>query len=155
MKTIDDLIADCLKTVDEIYPWDLEEALETKQSLMLIDIREPYEFEALHIKGSINIPRGLLEQACDYGYDETEPELVTARDKDIVVICRSGKRSVLAAYTMQLMGYQSVKSLKTGVKGWNDYELPLEDINKQTVDIDYADQILAPHLKPEQMPPSA
>ena len=56
---------------------------------------------------------------------------------------------------MQLMGYQSVKSLKTGVKGWNDYELPLEDINKQTVDIDYADQILAPHLKPEQMPPSA
>ncbi len=154
MKTIDDLIADCLKTVDEIYPWDLEEALETKQSLMLIDIREPYEFEALHIKGSINIPRGLLEQACDYGYDETEPELVTARDKDIVVICRSGKRSVLAAHTLQIMGFNSVKSLKTGVKGWNDYELPLENINKETVDVETADKILMPHIRPEQMPPS-
>ncbi len=155
MKTIDDLITDCLKTVDEIYPWDLEETMETKQLPMLLDIREPYEFEALHIKGSTNVPRGLLEQACEYGYDETEPELVTARDEEIVIICRSGKRSVLAAHTMKLMGYKSVKSLKTGVKGWNDYELPLEDINKQTVDIDHADQILAPHLKPEQMPPSA
>jgi len=155
MKTIDDLITDCLKTVDEIYPWDLEEAMETKQLPMLLDIREPYEFETLHIKGSTNVPRGLLEQACEYGYDETEPELVTARDKEIIIICRSGKRSVLAAHTMQLMGYQSVKSLKTGVKGWNDYELPLENIEKQEVDIDHADQILAPHLKPEQMRPQA
>jgi len=154
MKTIDDFIADCLKTVDEIFPWDLEEAMKTKLP-MLLDIREPYEFDTLHIKGSTNVPRGLLEQACDYGYDETMPELVTARDKDIIVICRSGKRSVLAAYTMQLMGYHSVKSLKTGVQGWNDYELPLENRNKQTVDVDNADEILMPHLKPEQMHPSA
>ena len=155
MKTIDELIKDCLKTVDEIYPWDLEEAMETNKLPMLLDIREPYEFEALHIKGSTNVPRGLLEQACDYGYDETVPELVTARYEEIVIICRSGKRSVLAAHTMQLMGYQSVKSLKTGVKGWNDYELPLENLNKQAVDIDHADKILMPNVRPEQMRPSA
>jgi rhodanese-related sulfurtransferase len=101
----------------------------------------------------MNVPRGILEPACDYGYDETLPELVRARDKDIIVICRSGNRSVLAAYTMQLMGYQSVKSLKTGVKGWNDYELPLQDKKRQPVDIDEADEILAPYIMPEQMPP--
>ncbi len=153
MKTAEDLITDCLKTVDEIFPWDLQELMERQPSLQLLDIREPYEFDALHIKGSMNVPRGILEQACDYGYDETVPELVRARDKDIIVICRSGKRSVLAVHTMQIMGYQSVRSLKTGVKGWNDYELPLQNIQEQSVDIDDADAIRAPHVRPEQMRP--
>jgi rhodanese-related sulfurtransferase len=153
MKSYQDLVKECLKNVDGIFPWDLDELLKTDNSPFLLDIREPYEFERLHIKGSMNVPRGILESACDYGYDETIPELVKARDKDIIVICRSGNRSVLAAYTMQLMGYQSVKSLKTGVKGWNDYELPLQDKKQQPVDIDEADEILMPHVMPEQMPP--
>jgi len=154
MKTFQDLIADTLKSVDEVFPWDLEKVMTNPSRPLLVDIREPYEFEALHIEGSMNVPRGVLEPACDYGYDETKPALVSARDKDVVVICRSGHRSVLAAYTMQQMGFRSVKSLKTGVKGWNDYELPLKDRRGQAVDVDEADAVLTPHLKPEQMPPS-
>ncbi len=153
MKTFQELITDCLHTVEEIFPWDLQELLAANQAPMLLDIREPYEFDILHINNSLNVPRGILEAACDYGYDETLPELVTARDREIVVICRSGNRSVLAAYTMQLMGYQSVKSLKTGIKGWNDYELPLEDVHGELVDIDEADMILMPKVRPEQLPP--
>ncbi len=153
MKSYQNLIADCLKTVNEVNPWDLQEVMETTSPPMLLDIREPHEFEALHIKGSINVPRGILEPACEYAYNETVPELVRARDKDIIVICRSGNRSILAAYTMQLMGYQSVKSLKTGVKGWNDYELPLQNLHGQTADIDDADMMLLPNVRPEQMPP--
>ncbi len=138
-----------------MLPWDLEKAMENKkQAPLLLDIREPYEFEELHIKGSKNIPRGILEPACDYGYHDTVPELATARDKEVIVICRSGNRSVLAAYTMQQMGYQSVKSLKTGVKGWNDYELPLENIHGKTVDIDKADALLTSQLQKKQIPPS-
>jgi rhodanese-related sulfurtransferase len=155
MKTFKELINECLKTVDEVLPWDLEEVMENERQVpLLLDIREPYEFEVLHIKSSRNVPRGILEPACDYGYNDTVPELVTARDKEIVVICRSGNRSVLAAYTMQQMGYQSVKSLKTGVKGWNDYELPLQNLHGQAVDIDKADVLLAAHVRQEQMPPS-
>lgn len=155
MKTFKELINDCLETVDEVLPWDLEEAMENKkQTPLLLDIREPYEFDVLHIKGSKNIPRGILEPACDYGYDDTVPELVIARDKEVIVICRSGNRSVLAAYTMQQMGYQFVKSLKTGVKGWNDYELPLENLHGKAVDIDKADALLASQVQKEQIPPS-
>jgi len=155
MKTFKEFISDCLETVAEVLPWDLEDAMENKkQAPLLLDIREPYEFDVLHIKGSKNIPRGILEPACDYGYDDTVPELVIARDKEVIVICRSGNRSVLAAYTMQQMGYQSVKSLKTGVKGWNDYELPLENINGKAVDIDKADALLTSHVQEEQIPPS-
>ena len=153
MKTFQNLIKESLKSVDEIFPWDLQELLETENPPFLLDIREPYEFNTFHLKNSLNVPRGILESACDYGYDETEPELVKARDKDIIVICRSGNRSILAAYTMQLMGYQSVKSLKTGIKGWNEYELPLQDMKGKIVDIDEADTILAPHVRPDQMPP--
>jgi rhodanese-related sulfurtransferase len=153
MKTFQDLIADTINSVDELFPWDLQDIMTTSSlsCLLLVDIREPYEFETLHIKGSMNVPRGILEPACDYGYDETKPALVKARDKDVIVICRSGHRSVLAAHTMQLMGYQSVKSLKTGVKGWNDYELPLQNLHGQEVDIDEADVVLMPHVEPEQM----
>ena len=153
MKTFQDLINDCLPAIEEIFPWDLQKVIEDNPSPLLLDIREPYEFNVLHIKDSINVPRGILETACDYGYEETVPELVKARDKAIIVICRSGNRSVLAAYVMQLMGYQSVKSLKTGIKGWNDYELPLQNSHGETVDIDEAEQMLVPKIRPEQLPP--
>ena len=153
MKTFQDLINDCLPAVEEIFPWDLQKVIENNWSPLLLDIREPYEFDALHIKDSINVPRGILETACDYGYEETVPELVKARDKAIIIICRSGNRSVLAAYVMQLMGYQSVKSLKTGIKGWNDYELPLQNSHGEIVDIDEAEQMLVPKVRPEQLPP--
>ena len=153
MKTFQDLIKDCLPAIEEIFPWELLKVIEENPALLLLDIREPYEFDALHISDSINVPRGILETACDYGYEETVPELVKARDKAVIVICRSGNRSVLAAYVMQLMGYQSVKSLKTGIKGWNDYELPLQNNRGETVDIDEADLILVPKIRPEQLPP--
>jgi len=149
-----DLIARCLGSVEELFPWDLAERLNGDVSPLLLDIREPYEFEAMHIAGSLNVPRGILETACDYGYEETLPELVAARERPIVVICRSGNRSVLAAHVMQLMGYRSLCSLKTGLKGWNDFEQPLVDAAGDAVDPDAADVYFTPHLRPEQLGPA-
>jgi len=68
------------------------------------------------------IPRGILKIAADYGYEETVPELVEARERRIVAICRRGNRSVFAAHTLKLMSYTNAASLRTGVRGWNDYE---------------------------------
>lgn len=155
MKTFKDMINECLQCVKEVFPWDLQEELEQGEKPMILDIREPYEFEAGHIANSINVPRGILETACEYEYEETVPELVAARDKDIVIVCRSGNRSILAAYTMQQMGYQKVRSLKTGLRGWNDDEQPLYDKNEQPVDIDEAEEYFTPNLKPAQMKPKS
>jgi len=44
--------------------------------------------------------------------------------------------------------------MKTGVRGWNDYELPLVDASGAPVDIDLADQLLNPALRPEQKAPA-
>jgi rhodanese-related sulfurtransferase len=153
MKSFADLIAECLTEVGEIFPWDLADKLKQPVPPMLLDIREPYEFDALRIAGSINVPRGLLEAACDWDYDDTLPELAAAREREIVVICRSGNRSVLAAHTMMRMGFTNVVSLKTGVRGWNDYEQPLLNKAGEVVDIDAADALLVSRVRPEQRRP--
>ncbi len=145
------LVAESLHNVEELMPWDLEETLQASSAVVLLDIREPYEFEAMHIAGSINVPRGILESACEYDYEETEPTLAEARREDIVVICRSGLRSVLAADVMQKMGFESVKSLKTGLRGWSDYDQELVDKNCNLVDEDSAIDYFTPRLRPEQL----
>lgn len=152
MKRFTELVAEAAKDVTEIFPWDVEEKLQDPQ-LFLLDIREPYEFDAMHIKDSINVPRGILETACEYDFEETVPKLVAARDREVIVICRSGNRSIFAADIMQQMGYQNVVSLKTGLRGWNDSEYPLLDINNKIVDIDTADEYFTPRLRPEQYSP--
>lgn len=153
MKTYQQIIDECLETVGELFPWDLEEKLESGDQPILLDIREPDEFKTMRIKNSINVPRGILEQSCEWDYEETIPDLVNARDQEIVLICRSGNRSVLAAYTLQQMGYQNVVSLKTGLKGWNDYEQPLVNDENNEVDIDDADEYFLSKVRPEQQKP--
>lgn len=107
----------------------------------------------MHIEGSINVPRGILESACEWDYEETVPELVQAREREIVVVCRSGYRSVLAAHSMNVLGYTNVVSLKTGLRGWKDYEQPLVDDEGRPVDLDDADVYFTPRLRPEQRRP--
>lgn len=153
MKHYADLVAECLAEVREIMPWDLAEQLRQPTPPLLLDIREPAEFDAAHITGSVHVPRGILESACDWDYDDTVPELAAGRDRAIVLICRSGNRSVLAAHTMQRMGFSKVASLKTGVRGWNDYEQPLVDSSGRAVDIDAADELLTNRVRPEQRRP--
>ncbi|HEX5363344.1 MAG TPA: rhodanese-like domain-containing protein [Gallionella sp.] len=149
----DDLVAEALARVKEIMPWDLSRMLAAGNKPLLLDVREPSEFAMLRIPGSINAPRGVLEQSCEWDYDETLPELASGREREIVVICRSGKRSVLAADTLQRMGFVNVVSLKTGVRGWNDFEQPMEDAAGNPIDADAGDVLLAPRVTPEQRKP--
>ena len=154
MKHFTDLVAETLADISEEFPWDIEE--KTKDNVLqplILDIREADEFTTMHIQGSLHVPRGILESACEYDYEETVRELVEARDRDVVVVCRSGNRSALAAYTLQLMGYKQVCSMKTGLRGWNDYELPLVDTAGNMVPVEVADDFFATRLRPDQMSP--
>ena len=136
------LVVKALGSVDEVLPWDLEEEIEQNPELIVLDIRESDEFEMMHIKGSLHVPRGVLEGACVWNYDDTIPTLAQARDQNIVVVCRSGNRSALAALTMQQMGFEQVRSLKLGIKGWNDNDLEMLNNQGDIVDIDQIDEWL-------------
>jgi len=153
MSSYDELVTEALARVKEIMPWDLSKLLAAGNKPLLLDVREPAEFAMLRIPGSINVPRGVLEQSCEWDYDETEPLLVNGHDLEIVVICRSGKRSVLAADMMMRMGYTNVVSLRTGIRGWNDFEQPMEDATGRSIDADAGDELLAPRVRLEQRKP--
>jgi rhodanese-related sulfurtransferase len=151
MQRYADLLADAAQRVREILPWDLAALLAARADALVVDVREPAEFAQARIAGSINVPRGVLEGACDWGYDDTVPDLVRARSRKVVVVCRSGNRSLLAADVMARMGYADVVSLRTGVRGWNDFEQPLVAGERdEPVDGDRAEALLASKVRPEQ-----
>ena len=154
MKRYADLLAEARLRVQEWMPWDLAGSLAGADAPMVLDVREPAEFAQAHIPGSINLPCGVLEAACDWDYDDTVPAVAGARSRVIVVVCRSGSRSLLAADVMQSMGYAKVLSLKTGVRGWNDFEQPLIDAAGQVVDTDAAEALLASRVRPDQRRPT-
>ena len=155
MKRFTDLVSDCLPHIAEEFPWDIEERLDSDAAPLIIDIREPGEFDAMHISGSLNVPRGILESACDWGYEETVPQLACAREQNVVLVCRSGNRSALAAFTLQMMGYRKATSMKTGLRGWNDYELPLVDMSGRMIPVEEADDYFTTRLRPDQVEPGS
>ncbi len=148
-----DLVARARAHVPELMPWDLAERLAGPEPPLLLDVREAAEFAAAHIAGSLHVPRGVLEQACEWDHDETEAALAGHSARAIVVVCRSGRRSLLAGRTLQELGYTDVTSLASGLRGWNDADQPLVDGAGRPVDGDAAQALFAPHLRPEQRRP--
>jgi rhodanese-related sulfurtransferase len=149
-----DLLTEARARVREIMPWDLAARLASPAPPLVLDVREPAEFARAHIAGALNVPRGVLEQACEWDFDETEPVLAGDRSRPIVVVCRSGQRSLLAADVLQTLGFTDVASLHTGMRGWNDFEQAVVDGTGAAVDGDEAERRLAPRLRPDQRRPA-
>lgn len=147
------MVAAAAAQVRELMPWDVDALRRDTPDLLLVDVREPEEFASAHIQGSLLVPRGVLEAACEWGYSDTVAALASARQKPVVLVCRSGNRTALAAQTLQQLGFEQVISMKTGVRGWNDYELPLFDLSGAQVDADLADEWLNPPLRADQKQP--
>lgn len=92
----------------EITPQELQEALLDNKKLLIIDVREPHEFNLCKISDSINFPLTIL------------PEQWHQIDlnADIVTLCHHGIRSLKAAAFLKQKGAQHVKSLKGGIDAW-------------------------------------
>ncbi len=153
-KTYSQLAAEAAERIVEIMPWDVPDFIAAHPRALLLDIREREEFARARIAEALNVPRGILESAAEWDYAETEPELVEARERPVVVICRSGNRSALAAEVLREIGFGDVRSVKLGVKGWNDADLPLVDAGGATLDGDDAAGLLEPVLRPDQIDPA-
>lgn len=110
MKTAHDLVTDAKQQIAEISLADADAAIRSAD--LLLDVREPAEFEQGHIGGAINIPRGLLEFRLS-----ATPEY-DSRDLAIVVYCKTSGRAALAAQSLQQMGYRRVHSIAGGFDAW-------------------------------------
>ena len=98
--------------VEQISVSELNKAIEDKQEIVLLDVREPHELDICKLHYTLHIPIGEMRFRFD--------ELDQYKDKDIVVYCRSGRRSNMAAQFMQESGFNKVKNLKGGVLAWSD-----------------------------------
>ena len=126
MKSFASLVAAILPDISELFPWDVDEMLRGATKPLILDVREPDEFTAMHIAGSLHVPRGIVEAACEYNYEETVSELVEARERDVVVVCRSGNRSGVACEQMAKLGFTDLTNLSGGMIAWAGASLPVQ-----------------------------
>ncbi|HKZ85272.1 MAG TPA: SulP family inorganic anion transporter [Anaerolineae bacterium] len=102
--------------VPEISPADLRRRLlHDHPSPLVVDVREPREFKQGHIPQAQLVPLPKLLTAAP-GDREGSPLL--PRDRDIVLVCRTGRRSMRAAATLQLHGYRRLRILGGGILAW-------------------------------------
>ena len=117
-KTLADFIEEARSQVTDIMADDVEEMLDEGEEFLLVDIREPYEYEKRHIENSLLIPRGMLEGAADPNNSHRIEALYTAKQTPVVIYCETGARGAMAAVTLMLMGFENVRNLKGGLKMW-------------------------------------
>ncbi|GAC1658887.1 MAG: rhodanese-like domain-containing protein [Candidatus Dormibacteraceae bacterium] len=121
-----DLLSEARKTVPEISATEAKAALDRGDVDLIIDVREPGEWEAGHIPGALHAPRGMIEWYADPTYANHKAELAQAREKNVVVQCASGGRSLLAAQSLQRLGFKNVSSMAGGFTDWSAKGLPTE-----------------------------
>lgn len=99
--------------INRISPEDLEKVY-SKDNTILIDVRKPNEYSAEHVDGAINIP-------LDY-INENLSEF--PKDKDFVIHCAGGYRSMTAASILKARGWENFREVENGYSGISDTKLP-------------------------------
>ncbi len=134
-KTFQELMAGLKQKVAEIEPDQLKERRQRDGNLVLIDVRELDEYKGGFIPGAVHIPRGFLELRIEAA--------VPDRDTPVVLYCAGGVRSVLAADSLNHLGYRDVQSLIGGMGKWRTQGLQVE---KPEMLSDWERQRYARHL---------
>jgi len=109
MKTAQQLVADAKANITEI---DVNEAEELcPKADIVIDIREPEEYAAGHLKEATSIPRGVLE------FKIGDLPNIDANSQ-IILYCKTSGRAALATESLEKMGYGQVRSIAGGYEAW-------------------------------------
>ena len=123
-KTLTDLVTEARRRIREIAPEDLAEAIEDGEPWLIVDVREPYEYERVHVPDSVLVPRGLLEGAVEWNSPHRIDALCGARDRPVALLCATGARSALAAVVLEQMGFANVANVAGGIELWASEDLP-------------------------------
>ena len=105
--------------VYQISAEDLKARLDKGDSVLLVDVRQPWENETVKLPNSLLIPLGELPQRTD--------EVPQQSEQIIVVYCHHGVRSLNGAAILEASGFENVASLAGGIDRWSltvEKELP-------------------------------
>ena len=95
-----------------ITPEEVKNRLDAGENLHLIDVREPHENAAFNI-GGILLPLGKIQSM------QTE-DIDDLKDEEVILYCRSGNRSGIAAMTLTSMGFTNTNNLVGGMLAWEE-----------------------------------
>lgn len=101
-------------TVDE-----LKASLDSKEDVLLLDVRTPEEFGRNRLKGAINLP---IDQV-----SEKALSVIPDKNRKVYVYCLSGSRSVHGVDMMKKLGYTSVYNVASGLLAWRANHFPVEE----------------------------
>jgi len=93
----------------EISPSDAAELLRN-QSVRLIDVREPWEFAATSVAGSLPIPMGEIPLRAPIELD---------RGEQLIVMCHHGVRSMNVTVWLRRQGFEKAQSMRGGIDAWS------------------------------------
>ncbi len=91
-----------------VFPNELKQMIDADRDFVLLDVREEWEYQLVHIEGAVSIPLGELPRRSR----ELSPI------DEIIVYCHHGMRSLDAAYLLQQLGFKSVLSVVGGIDKW-------------------------------------
>ncbi len=94
----------------EIYPDAYATLRKLPNPPLLLDVREPWEYETAHLPGSVLMPMGEIPSRA---HTELDP------DQPIVVLCHHGVRSMSVTMWLRNQGFDQVQSLAGGIDGWS------------------------------------
>jgi rhodanese-related sulfurtransferase len=86
--------------------------------LVVLDVRTPDEYAAGHVPGALNVAHDQVEARL--------PELASYKAKDVVVYCRSGRRSDLALEVLKANGFERLWHLEGDILAWQAQNRPIE-----------------------------
>lgn len=94
----------------EITPEEVKSKLDAGEEFVLLDVREPWEFETARIDGAKLIPMGDVPSRAHQELDPEEP---------IVVVCHHGVRSMNVTVWLRQQGFEKAQSLRGGIDAWS------------------------------------
>jgi len=95
-----------------ITPEEVKQRLDRGEKLHLVDVREPHEHEEFNI-GGILLPLGRIQGL------ETDP-IDDLKNEEVILYCRSGNRSGMAARMLDLSGFTNTRNLAGGMLAWRE-----------------------------------
>lgn len=94
----------------EIQPAEVSSLRAKNEPFTLLDVREPWEFQAARIDGSLHMPMGEVPSRA---HQELDPDAHT------VVVCHHGVRSLNVTHWLRQQGFEKVQSMRGGIDAWS------------------------------------
>src|SRR3954470_24919926 len=116
MPSFRELLAETKKHISEVDTAAAEAEWLSKPEVVVLDVREPDEYEQGALPNAVHIPRGHLESQIE--------NRITNHDAPVLIYCAGGTRSAFAAETMQQLGYSDVVSMAGGFGKWKNEDRP-------------------------------